>query len=130
MTSTTCTFTGTHGELAARLELPEGPVRAAALFAHCFTCGKDLRVERQLTSALTAEGYAVLSFDFAGLGRSGGDFADSTFASNVADLRAARKKLLVVCGVDRAEATLACIRGGLATHLVVDKPLALALLEG
>ena len=55
---------------------------------------------------------------------------DRLIAAEVADLRAARKKLLVVCGVDRAEATLACIRGGLATHLVVDKPLALALLEG
>ncbi|WP_424987027.1 sugar-binding transcriptional regulator [Microbulbifer sp. S227A] len=55
---------------------------------------------------------------------------DRLIAANVADLRSARKKLLVVCGTDRAEATLACIRGGLATHLVVDKPLALALLDG
>ncbi|WP_323764517.1 sugar-binding transcriptional regulator [Marinovum sp.] len=54
---------------------------------------------------------------------------DRLIAAEVADLRAARKKLLVVCGVDRAEATLACIRGDLATHLVVDKPLAQALLE-
>ncbi len=89
-TSSTCTFTGDRGhQLSARLERPDGPVRGSALFAHCFTCSKDLRAERQLTQALTAQGYAVLSFDFAGLGRSGGDFADSSFSADVADLRAA-----------------------------------------
>ncbi len=64
-------------------------MRATALFAHCFTCGKDLRVERQLTQALTAAGFAVLSFDFAGLGHSEGDFAESSFSADLADLRAA-----------------------------------------
>ncbi|QZY29097.1 bifunctional alpha/beta hydrolase/OsmC family protein [Nocardioides coralli] len=89
-TSSTCTFSGARGQdLAARLERPVGPLRGAALFAHCFTCGKDLRVERQLTAALTRQGFAVLSFDFAGLGRSGGEFADSSFTADVADLRAA-----------------------------------------
>lgn len=89
-TSSTCTFTGDVGhQLSARLERPDGPARGSALFAHCFTCSKDLRAERQLTQALTAQGYAVLSFDFAGLGRSGGDFADSSFSADVADLRAA-----------------------------------------
>lgn len=93
-TSSTCTFIGGHGhELAARLERPDGPIRGTALFAHCFTCSKDFRVERQLTHALSAQGFAVLSFDFAGLGRSGGDFADSSFASDVADLRAAARYL-------------------------------------
>ncbi len=93
-TSSTCIFTGDGGhQLAARLERPDGPVRGSALFAHCFTCSKDLRAERQLTQALAAQGYAVLSFDFAGLGRSGGDFADSSFSANVADLRAAASYL-------------------------------------
>jgi putative redox protein len=89
-TSSNCTFTGAQGhELSARLERPDGPIVGTALFAHCFTCGKDLRVERQLTRALTSQGFAVLSFDFTGLGRSGGDFADSSFSADVADLHAA-----------------------------------------
>ena len=89
-TSSTCTFINDRGqELSARLERPDGAPRATALFAHCFTCSKDLRVERQITHALTDQGIAVLSFDFAGLGRSGGDFADATFSCDVADLRAA-----------------------------------------
>ncbi len=89
-TSSTCNFTSDRGHhLAARLERPDGPPRGAAVFAHCFTCSKDLRVERQLTRALTAQGFAVLSFDFAGLGSSGGDFTESSFTADVDDLRAA-----------------------------------------
>ncbi len=88
--SSTCTFPSGRGlDLAARLERPSGPVRGTAVFAHCFTCSKDLRMERQITAALAVKGIAVLSFDFAGLGRSGGDFADSTFAADIADLVAA-----------------------------------------
>ncbi|MGB9012791.1 MAG: alpha/beta fold hydrolase, partial [Aeromicrobium sp.] len=94
MTATTCTFPNDRGhDLAARLELPDGETVGAAIFAHCFTCSKDLRVERQLIQALTDEGFAVLSFDFAGLGRSEGDFARSTFTANVGDLRAAAAHL-------------------------------------
>lgn len=90
MTGSTCTFTNDGGhELAARLEHPQGPAVGAAIFAHCFTCSKDLRVERQLITALTEQGFAVLSFDFAGLGRSEGAFVDSTFTANVGDLRSA-----------------------------------------
>ncbi len=89
-TSDTCMFTNARGqELSARLDRPDGTPIATALFAHCFTCSKDLRVERQITRALTDRGIAVLSFDFAGLGRSGGDFADASFSCDVADLRAA-----------------------------------------
>lgn len=88
--SSQCTFSSARGvELAARLERPLGPVRGTAVFAHCFKGSKDLRMERQITAALARTGLAVLSFDFAGLGRSGGDFADSTFAADVADLVAA-----------------------------------------
>jgi len=81
------TFDGHDGaELAARLDLPTGPVRAYALFAHCFTCSKDVIAARRIAEALTAAGIGVLRFDFTGLGGSGGDFASTNFSSNVADL--------------------------------------------
>lgn len=90
MSRTTCTFSNDRGhDLAARLETPEGPTVATAIFAHCFTCSKDLRVERQLIRALTDQGFAVLSFDFAGLGSSEGEFVNSTFTANLGDLRSA-----------------------------------------
>lgn len=80
-------FTGEGGhQLAAALDLPDGPVKAYALFAHCFTCGKDVLAAKRIAVALAAKGIAVLRFDFTGLGSSGGDFANSTFSSNVADL--------------------------------------------
>jgi uncharacterized OsmC-like protein/fermentation-respiration switch protein FrsA (DUF1100 family) len=72
--------------LAAALELPDGEPAAYALFAHCFTCGKDVLAARRISAALAAKGIAVLRFDFTGLGSSEGDFANSTFSSNVADL--------------------------------------------
>ena len=80
-------FTGEGGhQLAAALDLPEGTPLAYALFAHCFTCGKDLLAAKRIAVALAAKGIAVLRFDFTGLGSSEGDFANSTFSSNVADL--------------------------------------------
>ena len=80
-------FTSSEGHrLAAALDLPEREPTAYALFAHCFTCGKDVLAARRVASALAAKGIAVLRFDFTGLGSSGGDFANSTFSSNVADL--------------------------------------------
>lgn len=75
--------------LDARLDLPAGPRAGMALFAHCFSCGKDLRMERRISAQLTDRGIAVLRFDFTGLGSSQGDFADTNFSSNVADLIAA-----------------------------------------
>lgn len=84
------TFTGSQGDqLAARLDLPAGPPKAYAVFAHCFTCGKDLRSAGRLASALTTAGFAVLRFDFTGLGSSEGEFANTNFSSNTADLNAA-----------------------------------------
>src|ERR1700709_1171652 len=71
---------------AAALALPEREPVAYALFAHCFTCGKDVLAARRIAVALAAKGIAVLRFDFTGLGSSEGDFANSTFSSNVADL--------------------------------------------
>jgi uncharacterized OsmC-like protein/fermentation-respiration switch protein FrsA (DUF1100 family) len=80
-------FTGSEGQqLAAALDTPEGEIRAYALFAHCFTCGKDVLAASRIAVALAAKGIAVLRFDFTGLGSSEGDFANSTFSSNVADL--------------------------------------------
>jgi uncharacterized OsmC-like protein/pimeloyl-ACP methyl ester carboxylesterase len=80
-------FAGEGGhQLAAALDLPDGPVHAYALFAHCFTCGKDVLAAKRIAIALALKGIAVLRFDFTGLGSSEGDFANSTFSSNVADL--------------------------------------------
>ncbi|WGD49843.1 bifunctional alpha/beta hydrolase/OsmC family protein [Bradyrhizobium sp. CB1650] len=80
-------FQGEGGhQLAAALELPDGEPAAYALFAHCFTCGKDTLAAKRIAVALAAKGIAVLRFDFTGLGSSEGDFANSTFSSNVADL--------------------------------------------
>lgn len=77
------------GDLVARLDLPAGPPRAHALFAHCFTCSKDLAAARNIAASLAAEGIAVLRFDFTGLGHSEGEFANTSFSSNIADLIAA-----------------------------------------
>ena len=80
-------FAGTGGhQLAAALDLPDGAITAYALFAHCFTCSKDVLAAKRIAAALAAKGIAVLRFDFTGLGSSEGDFANSTFSSNVADL--------------------------------------------
>jgi putative redox protein len=80
-------FASSEGhQLAASLDLPEREPVAYALFAHCFTCGKDVLAAKRIAVALAAKGIAVLRFDFTGLGSSEGDFANSTFSSNVADL--------------------------------------------
>jgi uncharacterized OsmC-like protein/alpha-beta hydrolase superfamily lysophospholipase len=87
-------FTGSEGQqLAAALDTPEGPVHTYALFAHCFTCGKDALAAKRIAVALAARGIAVLRFDFTGLGSSEGEFANSTFSSNVADLVRAAEHL-------------------------------------
>lgn len=81
------TFAGHNdNKLAARLDMPDGPPRAFALFAHCFTCGKDLRAAREIAGELTRSGIAVLRFDFTGLGASEGEFGSAGFSSNVGDL--------------------------------------------
>jgi uncharacterized OsmC-like protein/alpha/beta superfamily hydrolase len=83
-------FPGGSGELlAARLDLPAGPPKAFALFAHCFTCSKDLRAVSRISAVLTDLGYGLLRFDFTGLGASEGEFANTNFSSNVDDLLAA-----------------------------------------
>ncbi|MBY6152509.1 bifunctional alpha/beta hydrolase/OsmC family protein [Vannielia litorea] len=84
------TFPSASGHaLAARLDRPEGEHLATALFAHCFTCSKDIPAARRIAARLAAEGFTVLRFDFTGLGHSEGEFANTDFTSNVADLEAA-----------------------------------------
>jgi pimeloyl-ACP methyl ester carboxylesterase len=83
-------FAGSSGDpLSARLDLPSGHLRACAVFAHCFTCSKDLFATQRIASELAMRGIGVLRFDFTGLGASGGEFANSNFSSNVEDLRRA-----------------------------------------
>jgi len=79
--------------LAALLDVPPTEPRAYALFAHCFTCGKDVHAASRIAEGLTAVGIGVLRFDFTGLGASEGEFANTTFSSNVADLVAAAAAL-------------------------------------
>jgi uncharacterized OsmC-like protein/alpha/beta superfamily hydrolase len=87
MRSEKVSFTGSLGEtLAARLERPAGPARAWALFAHCFSCSKDIHAAQRISRRLTRHGIAVLRFDFTGLGQSEGDFANTNFTSNIDDL--------------------------------------------
>jgi alpha/beta superfamily hydrolase len=88
-------FTNKEGtKLSARLELPadKRPMNFA-IFAHCFTCNKNYRAVRQIGHAMAAKGFGVLSFDFTGLGESGGEFSDSTFSGSVDDLIAAAEYL-------------------------------------
>jgi putative redox protein len=88
------TFPGSTGaDLAARLDMPDGPHLATAILAHCFTCGKDIAAARRISSRLAAMGFAVLRFDFTGLGHSAGEFENTSFTSNVGDLLAAAETL-------------------------------------
>lgn len=84
-------FTGSTGDqLSARLDLPEkSEPKAYVLFAHCFTCSKNLKAVGNIARALTDEQIGVFRFDFTGLGESEGDFADTNFTSNIEDLVAA-----------------------------------------
>jgi putative redox protein len=84
------TFTNKAGlQLAGLLEKPAGDVSGYVLFAHCFTCGKDIAAATRISRALTQKNYATLRFDFTGLGNSDGDFANTNFSSNIDDLVAA-----------------------------------------
>lgn len=88
------TFAGHAGDtLAARLDMPNGPHLATAIFAHCFTCSKDITAARRIAARLSSMGIAVLRFDFTGLGHSEGEFENTSFTSNVDDLIAASATL-------------------------------------
>tara|TARA_R110002096_G_scaffold119038_7_gene257788 strand:- start:7706 stop:8923 length:1218 start_codon:yes stop_codon:yes gene_type:complete len=87
MPSNKITFTGHSGaELAAIIDMPVGKPQATAIFAHCFTCSKDIPAARRISQRLASMGIAVMRFDFTGLGKSMGDFANTNFSTNVADL--------------------------------------------
>ena len=85
-TPTRTVFRGSSGELVGKLEMPSDAPKAWALFAHCFTCGKDNVAAGRISRALARKGIAVLRFDFTGLGESEGDFPATGFSSNVEDL--------------------------------------------
>ncbi|MFY8325887.1 alpha/beta fold hydrolase [Pseudoalteromonas sp. ZZD1] len=87
------TFQSGELQLAGQLESPADDIKFYALFAHCFTCGKDIAAATRISRALTQQGIAVLRFDFTGLGNSDGDFANSNFSSNIQDLIAAADHL-------------------------------------
>ncbi len=94
MSPSKITFTGHAGTpLAARLDMPSGQLRATAIFAHCFTCSKDIPAARRIAQRLASMGIAVLRFDFTGLGHSEGEFENTNFSSNVKDLVYAAKYL-------------------------------------
>ena len=87
MPTETVTIPTTRGyALSGSLELPDGVVRGAALYAHCFTCTRQSRAAVEIARALANEGIAALRFDFTGLGGSGGDFGRAGFASDIEDL--------------------------------------------
>jgi alpha/beta superfamily hydrolase len=91
MTFQKINFTNSKGQqLSARLDFPTDQKPGAyVIFAHCFTCNKNLTAVRTISNALTHNGFGVLRFDFTGLGESEGDFADTNFSSNIQDLIAA-----------------------------------------
>jgi putative redox protein len=82
-------FQGPHGKISAKLDMPDRLPRAYGVFAHCFTCSKDVLAANRISQGLAALGVGMLRFDFAGLGASAGDFGDTNFSSNVEDLVAA-----------------------------------------
>lgn len=87
-------FPGHDGALlAARFDAPAGTPRGTVLFAHCFSCSKDVLAAARIARTLVQEGFGVLRFDFTGLGLSHGDFANTSFSTNVADLLAAARWL-------------------------------------
>lgn len=113
-------FIGSQGHpLAARLHLPPERAKGSILLAHCFSCSKDLHTITRLTGGLLADGYAALRFDFAGLGESGGDFAETSVSANVADLTRAAVTLIEMgfgpCGM------IGHSLGGAAAVLAAEK---------
>ena len=91
MKSEKVSFRSSNGqELSGRLEIPpDRHPHEFVIFAHCFTCSKDLKAVREITRALSREGFGVLRFDFTGLGSSEGDFAATNFTGNIGDMLSA-----------------------------------------
>ncbi len=94
MQTESITFKGAFGhDLSAKLDWPDGDITSWVLFAHGFSIGKDLKPIRTISKTLVDEGYGMMRFDFTGLGKSGGDFSDTNFSSNVKDILAAAEYL-------------------------------------
>lgn len=95
MSTERVTFPGSTGaRLAGVLHRPDGDARGSVLLAHCFTCSKDVHTMTRLSNGLAEAGYAVLRFDFTGIGESGGDFSGKTVSHNVRDIVAAARTLI------------------------------------
>lgn len=86
-------FNNRNEELSGKLELPDDTPKAFAIFVHCFTGNKDFSANRRISKKLREHGFAVLRFDFTGLGTSEGEFSETNFSSNLDDLRCAYNKL-------------------------------------
>lgn len=113
-------FPGHSGEtLAARLERPVGTPRAFALFAHCFSCSKEVLAATRVSRRLVEHGIAVLRFDFTGLGASDGDFSNTNFTSNVEDLVAAAEYLK--SGFGRVDLLIGHSLGGAASVVAATR---------
>ncbi len=95
MNTTKLSITNHKGnQLSASIDFPNHQKpKQFALFAHCFTCSSQLNAVRNISRALNKEGIAVVRFDFTGLGKSEGEFADSHFAANVEDLVAVNNQI-------------------------------------
>lgn len=107
-------------KLAAKMEYPaDRKPLACAIFAHCFTCGKDFTPTRNISRALTTQGIAVLRFDFTGLGYSDGEFADTNFSSNIQDLLAAAKAMEEM--LDAPQLLIGHSLGGTAVLMAAQK---------
>lgn len=106
MNSEKITFPGSQGyALAARLERPPSTPRATAIFAHYFTCSKDIFAASRIARELSARGFQVLRFDFTGLGASDGEFANTNFSSNVQDRFCTDRQYLFAARIGRKDAT-------------------------
>lgn len=87
-------FDGPQGQLSGNLQIPDGEAKGGVVLAHCFTCSKSLKVTRNLATGIEAGGYAVLRFDFTGLGESEGEFAETTVTTNIGDIEAAARYMI------------------------------------
>ncbi len=84
---------GPSGKLSGTLHIPDGEIRGVVLFAHCFTCSRSLKTTQQMSTGIEDGGFAVLRFDFTGLGQSDGDFGETNVTTNIEDLQAAAEYL-------------------------------------
>ncbi len=84
-------FEGSAGKLSGRLQLPSTKPKGGVVLSHCFTCSKSLKITRHLATGIEDGGYAVLRYDFTGLGESEGDFGETTVTTNISDIEAAAR---------------------------------------